>query len=735
MSRLASPLFGLTSLLCSTSILAGCSAGADPYATGGASPGTGSAPGTGGGGGLVIGTGGGGSGIDPGGLDPGTPDAGAFPAAPIMDGTIDQAATAAFTADGAFAGSSLCVFEPHLSDAKGAGAMYPMNWLRPRFRWQGMGNETLYEIRLRAEGQNNDLVVYTQSTQWLMPQDLWATIAKGVQNTDITVIIRGVSGGTLNGMSGTFRITPALAGGSMVFWGTESSVVAAGSSRLYGFTVGDEAVVDTLDASQVTSIDRVYSSQGTDLRGEVNGENNDGTYIAGFEDGKARCIGCHTAAPDGKAMIFTDDYPWDVGVASVEPTTLGSAPTYVTAQARQFLKMPFLGTGTMLPSAFASGDRTLITSMGRRDDPTTLYINYGYPWTDIDPPTEAAFEPYLHDLIWIDLQTTVAVPDTLPAATGDATGNPPWDIYYTGPERRQAAVDRGEIILAAKGTAWGVLVSEAGKSITNPSASKNSLKIAYNVSDSSVDGHPDWHGNTADIKIVELASPRATGTGVALQGASDPAFLEYYPAFSPDDTFVAFNRAPSPTNTSRCRQGNPTVRTDPDSAKCDNSTAQLGANPDGPYYNRNGEIYIVPATGGAPHRLRGNDPPVCGGEVSPGVLNSYPKWSSAVRTDEATGKKYYFVIFSSARDYPDTFTLAPTAFTPPIANKSSQLYMSVVEYDPTAGTTTSYAAIYLWNQNYLSTGNGAYEALKTANLTPAWEDFTIPAVPPVIVVK
>ncbi len=39
------------------------------------------------------------------------------------------------------------------------------------------------------------------------------------------------------------------------------------------------------------------------------------------------------------------------------------------------------------------------------------------------------------------------------------------------------------------------------------------------------------------------------------------AFLEYYPAFSPDDAFVAFNRAPAPSNTTRCRENNPTVRT------------------------------------------------------------------------------------------------------------------------------------------------------------------------------
>jgi len=674
------------------------------------------------------------------GLNPGTPNSGAFPSEPIFDAGVDASEVTVFTADGAFTGP-LCVFEPHLSDANGVGALYPMNWLRPRFRWTGGGSETVYEIRLEAEGQNADMVVYTHETQWLMPPDLWDTIAKGVQNTDITVTVRGAAGASLSGMSGTFRITPALAGGSMVFWGTESSVVAAGTSQLYGFTMGDEVVADILDTTQLTDITRVYSANGTDLRGELSGADGvSGTYIEGFEPGEPRCIGCHSATPDGKAMMFTDDYPWNLGIASVEATAPGTSPTYVTAQARQFLKMPFLGTSTMMKAAFDAGDRTLITTMGRRADSPTpyLYINYGYPWGG-DHGDASTFEPNVHDLIWIDLGTTVAVADTLPAANDPprTDGAPPWATDYTGEERRVAATSRGEQITAAEGTAWGVIATEASGSITTPVATKGAVqRVAYSLSESSIDGHPDWHNNTADIKIVDLTSPRASaGAGVALAGASDPSMLEYYPAFSPDDLFVAFTRAPAPTNTTRCRQGNSTVRNDPTSDKCDNKTKDLGANPDGPYYNRKGEIVVVSAAGGTPHRLRGNDPVMCGGEVSPGVLNSWPKWSSKVRVDETTGKQYYFVLFSSARAYPDQFDLVPTQFTPPILNKSSQLYMSVVEYDPATQTTTSYAAIYLWNQNYLSTGGGAYEPLKTANLTPAWEDFSIPEVPPVIVVK
>jgi hypothetical protein len=494
----------------------------------------------------------------------------------------------------------------------------------------------------------------------------------------------------------------------MVFWGTSSSVVGPDTSRLYGFTMGDEAVTDVLGAEQV-AISGVVQANGRDLRGE-----NTSSYIAGVEAGAPRCVGCHVSTPDGTAMAFTDDYPWNMGMASVETGMSGALPTYVTAGAQEFMKMPFLGTAAMLPTPWETGDRTMLATMGRRA--SYIYVDY-----DKKP------EPLQHDLIWMDLTSPFTLPATAAVPAPNAGCTPPWadDQCYSDP-RQQAAVARETALLSTKGAGWDVLYTDAGGSISNPVASHTDLRIAYSVSESSIDGHPDWHNNTADIKVLTLTGPRQAGTATALAGASDPAQLEYYPAFSSDDAFVAFNRAPAPTNKSRCRQGTGTPA-------CVNSPTGLGENPDGPYYNRKGEVYIVPSAGGEPHRLRANDPVMCSGEASPGVLNSWPKWSSTVR--EYQGKKYYFVIFSSARAYPGQFDLAPTAYTPPILNKSSALYMSVIEQDIASGAIVSYAPIYLWNQNYLATGPETYEELKTANLTPAWEDFSIPSVPPVIIVK
>lgn len=674
--------------------------------TGGQNPGPGPGPGP------NPGPGDPGPGLDIGGSKgPGSLTNEAFPAEPIIDTEsnppINPSEFAVFANPDDFSPGGVCVFEPHLSDANGPGAVFPKNWLRPRFRWTAPAGPTLWEIRLKAGSQKNDLVIYTRRTQFALPKENWEQIAKAVYDP-ITVTIRGAGPSGMVGARGDFRVINVLAGGSLVFWATTSSVVQQGSSRLLGFTMGDEAVVETLRAEQVTGINGIVQGNGRDLRGE-----SVSSAVTGIPAGAPRCIGCHTATPDGTAVAFTDDYPWNQIVASVEQGTAGTVPTYVSAGARELMKMPFLGASTMLPGPWMNGDRTLITTMGRRSN--YIYVDYS------NKP-----EPLQHDLIWIDLQTTATIPSsaTLPAAEG-APGAPPWpDDFYSGSPRDEAMKMREQAILAAKGTGWGVLATEPSGSISNPNASHDGTRIAYTVSESSVDGHPDWHNNTADIKILTLSGPRAAATGgTPLMGASSPQFLEYYPAFSSDDAFIAFTRAPAPSNLNRCRQG---------VNNCQNSPASLGENPDGPYYNRKGEIYVVRSTGGEPHRLRANDPVACSGETSPGVLNSWPKWSSTFR--EEGGKRYYFIIFSSARSYPGQFNLQPTMYTPPIETKSSQLYMGVLEEDIATGALTSYPALYLWNQGYLATGvNQEAVPLMTSNLTPAWEDFEIPEVPPVII--
>jgi len=168
----------------------------------------------------------------------------------------------------------------------------------------------------------------------------------------------------------------------------------------------------------------------------------------------------------------------------------------------------------------------------------------------------------------------------------------------------------------------------------------------------------------ADLHVIPFGA-RAGGTSVPLEGANNPSLSEYYPAFSPDDRFIAFARVPA----------NETTYNDPLA-----------------------EVEIIPSTGGSAIRLDANDPPACTGAISPGVTNSWPKWAPQQWT--VGDKTYYWVIFSSRR----TESHAP------------QLYVSGIV--ASGASVATHAAIYLWNQ-----------PADEGNHTPSWDLLQIPPPP------
>jgi hypothetical protein len=139
---------------------------------------------------------------------------------------------------------------------------------------------------------------------------------------------------------------------------------------------------------------------------------------------------------------------------------------------------------------------------------------------------------------------------------------------------------------------------------------------------------------------------------------------------------------------------------------------------------------VVPAAGGEATRLAANDPPACSGESSPGVTNSWAKWSPTVRggpeRSAHAGTRYYFLLFSSTRQSPFRLGQAP----------ASQLYLTTVVQLPN-GQLETYPAMYLWNQGFeiINPGSPTPEVmpLQTSNLTPAFDEFVIPPRPPVSV--
>jgi hypothetical protein len=257
--------------------------------------------------------------------------------------------------------------------------------------------------------------------------------------------------------------------------------------------------------------------------------------------------------------------------------------------------------------------------------------------------------------------------------------------------------------MAAEGTGWGV-IQRTGDSngAVLPDFSHNGQTIVYTSTNSTADGHVGVQPNknvrpptVVDLYTVPFANGLG-GTATPVPGASEAAHAEYYPDFSADDALIAFTRVADFQQIF--------------SSATDDQGRKI-------YYRNEGEVFVVRSNGGEALRLDANDPPMCSGEASPGVYNSWPKWSPVVR--EAGGKKYYFLIFSSARQSPANIkTKEGTDVQPPLP--MSQLYMAAVVEE--GGTLSSYGPSYLWNQRYLVTGTAEAPVINdyvSSNVTPA----------------
>jgi hypothetical protein len=221
------------------------------------------------------------------------------------------------------------------------------------------------------------------------------------------------------------------------------------------------------------------------------------------------------------------------------------------------------------------------------------------------------------------------------------------------------------------GTGFGFVAREGdSRGAIAPDWSNDGTTITYTSTTAGKDGRLEQ--GPADIYTVPWNDGQG-GPATAVPGASDSVADEYYPSFSPDDDLIAFNRV-SRANTKL-------------------------------YYNPLSEIHVVSASGGEPVRLAANDPPACTGITSPGIINSWAKWSP-LAIPHGT-RKYYFLIFSSARD--SSVTIGGT----PADARGSQLYMTAIVRE--GDVVHTYPAVFIWNQR-----SG------TSNHTPAWDVFRIP---------
>jgi hypothetical protein len=559
-----------------------------------------------------------------------------FPAAPIIDAMpADGSPATPQDAASHFSNTSLgsggpCVTEP--SD----GTLIPQNWLRPRFRFSpGSSNQSLFEIRLHTARQKNDLLVYTTSKTWKMPKNIWDALRASTWDEDITLTVRAVDPTNASaapaGTQTKFRIAPAGAGGAMIYWAAVGEF--NGQSWLEGFSVGDEGVAKVLDVASTQL--KISRDQGGQLQ--------KGT-------GAVQCIGCHTAVPDGKSVAFVDDWPWTGVAASVANMHEGEIPSWLTPGGAEAFSQPWLGIMSFSKAAWDANDHAVVVTYQENSNPWD-----GQMWSDA-PNSRLA---------WIDLSTNVPTA----ADAGQGTNGNSLSNYMKG------NVGKSYGFLARNGDTRGA---------QGPTWSHDGKTVVYVSTNAAKDGR--LATGAADLYSVPYNS-RMGGDAMPLQGASDPNMSEYYPAYSPDDKYISFDRAPGSENM---------------------------------YYNPHAEVFVVPAGGGTAQRLEANTPPACTGATSPGITNSWAKWSPQVTT--CSGKTYYWIIFSSSRNgVPFTSSNLMMGGTVP----TSQLYVTAVVDDGT-GNLTTYPALYIWNQPSTYSGPESFNGSPQSNHTPTWEVVDIP---------
>jgi hypothetical protein len=228
-----------------------------------------------------------------------------FPPTPIVDmppGGSSPPSDVSTTFGPAGSGSSTggpCLLDPE------DGSLFPKNWLRPRFEVSPGAGEDVFEIRLHADIETNDLVVYTTATVWTMPGTMWTALSANANGQPITVSVRGLASSTGTvavGSTATITIAPVEALGTIVYWTT------SGGSALKGFSVGDESVVTVITPANTPG----------------------------------KCVGCHSSTPGGEFIGFSNSSSTNNGDPSHLEIRSGvmpmNQPAFLTADATTLLQ-------------------------------------------------------------------------------------------------------------------------------------------------------------------------------------------------------------------------------------------------------------------------------------------------------------------------------------------------------------------------------------------------------------
>ncbi|MBK9261343.1 MAG: hypothetical protein IPM54_16260 [Polyangiaceae bacterium] len=381
--------------------------------------------------------------------------------------------------------------------------------------------------------------------------------------------------------------------------------------------LGASGVVHIAPVAAPGSVVYWTSTGGTSFQGFTIGDTTSKTVLsppmAGptSTGGNTTCVSCHTSSPDGKLIIYSRDADNGTRAIDARYVTGGTVgPEVISPSALALLGRHKQTAPVLSPAHYAINDAVAISVLS---DPN---INAGR-----------------YELVWTDLHAA------------DANG-------------------------------WGVLARNGDpRNVSSPAWRRDGTEIAYVSSPGGGEGviaGPAGADQTMDIYSVPYNN-RMGGDAKPFPGASEPNLREFYPVYSPDDTFLAFNRTDQPVDS---------------------------------YDEPTAELFIVPGAGGLAERLRANDPPACTGLKSPGLTNAWARWAPKAETWE--GLKYYWVVFSSNRRQ--------------AAGLKPQLYISAIVTKVEGGTETlagEYPAVYVTAQD--AGGN---------NHTPAWDFFEVAQIPP-----
>ncbi len=215
--------------------------------------------------------------------------------------------------------------------------------------------------------------------------------------------------------------------------------------------------------------------------------------------------------------------------------------------------------------------------------------------------------------------------------------------------------------------------------------------------------------------VLPYSGNGAFGTpSVFLQGSGEN---NYYPSYSPDGAFIAFDRAPASTAVTAIDG-------------CVNANAAGALCPNDSFSNPAARLMLTSATKGGKvidlEQANGST-----AATPQNLSNSWPRWSPFVQTYQ--GNKLLWVAFSSTRDYgvlvrnhltgmyqcfpPDAFpnpggthhgTFDPLCQQP-------KLWMAAINLSDVSGTDPSYPAFYL-----------PFQDITTHNHTPQWTETAAP---------